>query len=92
MKLHDLSLILKTAAETGAANALREGGALIDKVSKSQAYRQFGRANVDRWVAEKLIVLHSADGKTLHKCIDRSQLEAVADASNRITYLPVTER
>lgn len=92
MKLKDLSFILKTATETGAQKVLEETAALQDKISKSEAYRQYGRSNVDRWILEGLIVLHSANGKILHKCIDRSKLEAIAHSSNRITYLPVAER
>jgi hypothetical protein len=54
-------------------------------ISKSEAFRRFGRTNVDRWIAEGLI---SPIGTT----ISRAALEAVSAASNRLTYLPVAER
>ena len=92
MKLKDLSFILKTATEAAAQKALEETAVLQDKISKSEAYRLYGRSNVDRWILEGLIVLQSANGKILHKCIDRVKLEAIAHSSNRITYLPVAER
>ena len=57
----------------------------LDYFSKSQAYRLFGRTSVDRWVREKLITTH-------HKKFRRRELEAVAAASNRRTYLPVADR
>ena len=92
MKLKDLSFILKTATETGAQKALEETAVLQDKLSKSEAYHQYGRSNVDRWILEGLIVPQCANGKLLHKCIDRVKLEATAHSSNRITYLPVADR
>ena len=56
-----------------------------DFLSKSAAYRIYGRSNVDRWLAECLI-------KTSNKKFDRVKLEAIAAFSNRNTYLPVAER
>ncbi|WP_256009442.1 hypothetical protein [Desertivirga xinjiangensis] len=92
MNLSDLTSILKNTTTIGAAKALTQAGVLADQISKSEAYRLFGRSNVDRWVQEGLIHLRSANGKVLYKCIDRSKLEAIAHSSNRITYLPVAER
>jgi len=92
MQLSDLTSLLKNATETGAQKALEESNVIQEVLSKSEAYRQYGRSTIDRWIQEGLIHLRSANGKILHKCIDRSKLEAVAHASNRITYLPVAER
>ena len=92
MKLKDLTLILKNATETGVQKALDEAGVLQESLSKSEAYQQFGRSTIDRWIQEGLLVPKSANGKLLHKCIDRVKLEAIAHSSNRITYLPVAER
>ena len=60
-------------------------------MTKSQAYRLYGRGNVERWLKEGLIGLipHSKKSK---KILDRKQLETVAESSNRNTYLPVAER
>ena len=92
MKLKDLTLILKNATEYGVQKALDKSGVLQDALSKSEAYHQFGRATIDRWIQEGLLIPQSANGKILHKCIDRVKLEAIAHSSNRITYLPVAER
>jgi hypothetical protein len=92
MQLSDLTQLLKTTIDKGAQKALMQNGVLEAQISKSEAYRQFGRTNIDRWIREGLIVLCSANGKILHKCIDRLKLEAIAHSSNRITYLPVAER
>mgnify|MGYP003579154839 CR=1 FL=1 len=92
MKLKDLTLILKKATDAGAEKALEGSGILQEFLSKSEAYHQYGRTNVDRWIHEGLLVPQSAKGKILHKCIDRVKLEAIAHSSNRVTYLPVAER
>ncbi|MGZ3937042.1 MAG: hypothetical protein ACXVMS_18800 [Flavisolibacter sp.] len=52
--------------------------------TKQQAYRLYGRSDVDRWIAEGLI---PSDER-----IDRVTVERIASQSNRITYLPVAER
>lgn len=88
MKLKELFILLKNATEQGADKALLESGHLQDQVCKAEAYRLFGRSNVDRWLAEGLISTLSNS----KKCLDRKKLEAIAASSNRITYLSVAER
>jgi len=85
MKITELSTILKIAAKAGAEKALAGSGGLPESISKAEAYRLYGRGNVDRWLQEWLIQVSD-------KNIDRVKLERVAAASNRRTYLPVTER
>lgn len=92
MKLKDLVHLLKNATEQGASKALAESGQLQDQLTKAEAYRLYGRGNVDRWISESLISATSSKGEISRKCLDRKQLEAVAASSNRITYLPVAER
>jgi len=92
MTIIDLSGLLKEAITAGANKALVESGQLPDTLTKAQAYRLYGRVNVDRWCMENLIhpVVKAGSGKK--KFIDRLKLEAVARASNRTTYLQVAER
>jgi len=85
MKINELTTILKIAAKAGAEKALAGSGGLPESISKAEAYRLYGRGNVDRWLQEWLIQVSD-------KNIDRVKLERVAAASNRRTYLPVTER
>lgn len=92
MKLKDLVHLLKNAAELGASKALTESGQLQDQLTKAEAYRLYGRGNVDRWISEGLICLTTRSGEISRKCLDRKKLEAIAASSNRITYLPVAER
>lgn len=92
MKLKDLVHLLKNAAEQGTSTALAESGQLQDQLTKAEAYRLYGRGNVDRWISENLISPDPPKGSHSRKCLDRNKLEAVAASSNRITYLPAAER
>jgi hypothetical protein len=85
MKMTDLISILTNAANSSAAAALRSAGIDSGELSKSQAYKRYGRANVDRWLREKLITIKN-------KKFNALELNAIAAASNRVTYLPVAER
>jgi hypothetical protein len=92
MKLKHLSGLLNDAITIGADKALTESGQLSDTLTKAQAYRLYGRDNVDRWCKESLIHPVCLGGSGKKKFIDRLKLEAVARASNRTTYLQVAER
>lgn len=92
MKLKELSDLLRTAAEEGAGKTLSQIVVFPVFLTKAEAYRLYGRSDVDRWIAEGLLHPAADRGKNQKKCIDRKKLEAVAAASNRITYLPVAER
>jgi len=92
MIIRDISGLLKEAVTAGANKALAESGQLPDTLTRAQAYRLYGRNNVDRWCKEKLIHPVARAGSGKKKFIDRLKLEAVARASNRMTYLQVAER
>jgi hypothetical protein len=85
MKSLELIGLFAAAAAAGANEVLATERMLPQTISKSEAYRRYGRTCVDRWIAEGLI---KPDGKTL----SRTALEAISAASNRLTYLPVAER
>lgn len=84
--------MLKDAITAGADKAMVEFGQLPDTLTKAQAYRLYGRDNVDRWCKENLIHPVCMAGSGKKKFIDRLKLQAVARASNRTTYLQVAER
>lgn len=91
MKYTELAMLLKNAAEQGTANAIKEERPVPDWLTKAEAYRLYGRSNVDRWLREGLISKQPTTD-TSQIFLDRSELEAVAASSNRITYLPVADR
>lgn len=92
MMLKEMVLLVKQSAWNGAETALAENTSLSDKITKSEAYRRYGRTNVDRWFQEGLLKPAVTADKKSQKSIDRKKLEAIAASSNRITYLPVAER
>lgn len=85
MSIKELTALLNTATLHGTTKAMTVSGIVKDSYSKSDAYRHYGRSNVDRWISEGLIVMDN-------KKMNRLKLEAVAAASNRHTYLPVAAR
>lgn len=85
MERNEFTQLLTRTAATGAHQALALCENQPDAITKSQAYRLYGRSDVDRWLTEGLLHFNQ-------KHFDRAQLERVAAASNRITYLPTAER
>ena len=85
MEPNELIGLFAAAAVAGANEVLATERLLPETLSRSEAYRRYGRTCVDRWIAEGLI---TPQGTT----ISRTALEAVSAASNRLTYLPVAER
>ena len=87
-----LASMLQDAAELGAKRALANTGLIKPYISRADASRAYGKRNVDRWIKEGLITLVK-DGQGSAKLrIDRIQIEAVAKANNRPSYLTVAER
>lgn len=85
--LTTLRHFLIEAAELGAQQALIESGHLKPYMSKSEAYKMYGRANVDRWVQEGIVNLIKDGIDSAKIRISRIEIETVAKTSNRIPYL-----
>lgn len=92
IKPAQMARILLESVTEGTAKVLSENGIQEERISKAEAYRLYGRFQVDRWIAEGLLApRHGRQFMTASK-IDRERLEAIAAASNRNTYLPVGDR
>lgn len=91
MNYTQLTALLKNAVEQGTANAIKEEKPVSDQLTKADAYRLDGRSNEDRWLREGLISIGQPTD-TSQIFFDRSELEAIAASSNRITYLPARDR
>lgn len=87
-----LANLLTEAAELGALKALAAAGTIKPYLNKSEAFRLYGRANVSRWILEGLLTPRKDGNDSAAWRLDRVELEAVAKASNRHTYLSVEER
>lgn len=92
MRHSELTSLLKSAVTAGVEKALDENGTLPTHLGKTEAYRLYGRSDVDRWISEKLLSIKMDVARNSKKLIERKQLESVAASSNRITYLPVVDR
>jgi hypothetical protein len=92
MKTAELARILLESVNDSISAMLSETGIQKEWISKAEAYRQYGRSHVDRWIAEGLFKPLSGRIFISPSGIDRVKLEQIAAASNRNTYLPVVER
>jgi hypothetical protein len=92
MKLKEMFLLLKESADNGVENVIAADIQRTSSITKSEAYRRYGRTNVDRWLQEGLLNPAMAADEPSPNRIDRKKLEAIAASSNRGTYLPVAER
>lgn len=81
--------MFKEAVLQGVQNVIKEERLFADKLSKNEAYKMYGRSNVDRWLKEKLISISHTGKKGM---IERQRLEQVAACSNRFSYLMACER
>jgi hypothetical protein len=78
-------LPLITGAVSTATEKVLKDVALPPAIKTAQAIRMYGRRNVERWLAEGLVI-------TNRNKIDRQQIAAVAGTSNRLSYRKVTGR
>lgn len=86
MERMELVNLLSEAVAIGAKKVLVETLQLKPYISKSEAYKKYGRRLVDRWLKEGLIK-QIKDGDTNHSIrIDRVELESVAAICNRASF------
>ncbi|WP_313157484.1 hypothetical protein [Sphingobacterium multivorum] len=90
MKTRELFFFMKQATENGASKALLATAAAPTSINKTQAYRLYGRCNIDRWILEG--ILRPISVQTSQILFDPAELESISDSNNRITYLQVAER
>lgn len=91
MSLTHLRALLVESAEAGAMKALTEVGLLKPYLSKQEAYKLYGRSDVDRWIKEGLIK-PERDSFTSKWRLDRVVLKSISSASNRHTFLNTDQR
>ena len=92
MNIEEISLLMLNAVNTGVANAVAGNRVISPVISKADAYRIYGRSNVDRWLTEHLITPLTTPRKGSKRFLDRTKLDGIAATSNRHTYLPVADR
>ena len=88
----ELQVMLAKAAEIGATRALAAVGSIKPYLNKQEAFKLYGRSNVNRWLKEGLITPRKDGTASANWRLDRVELETVSKASNRHTYLTTEER
>lgn len=84
---HQLQLLLQDAAEMGAIQALSKIGKVRPYLKKSQAFRRYGRKNVEYWIALGLITPRKDGGNSATWRIDRLVAEALSKSHDAMRYL-----
>ena len=90
--LYELKNLFYDVGQMAITGSKIASGDLSPTLSKREAYRIYGEGIVKRWIEEGLITVRK-DGNNTSKCrISRLEIEALAKANNRITYLSTAER
>jgi hypothetical protein len=83
---HQLRQVCQLAAELGAIAALIKTGKLKPYLSKAEAFRAYGRANVERWINEGHIVARKDGNHSANWRVDRLEVEAIVKSMAIIRY------
>ena len=91
LTIPQLKELLVDAAEIAASKAMENLGSLPPFISKAEAYRMYGRKQVDRWIAEGILKQYKDGNNTSKIRISRQNIMAVAKASNRINNISIQQ-
>ncbi len=84
---YQLQVLLEQAAEMGAKMALIKTAKIKPFLKKSEAYRAYGRTNIEKWI-ELGWITHRKDGNDSAPWrIDRIEVEAISKATYFSRYL-----
>lgn len=82
-----LARAMRTIARLTATEMLTMTGGIKPFISKSEAYKMYGRGKVDKWVSEGHLSLSQDEIGTSSKMrINRGEIEALAEADDLISY------
>ncbi len=79
---HQLKFIIEEAAQMGAIQALTQTGKLKPYLKKSEAFRKYGRANIENWAEKGLITIRKDGNHSACWRIDRLEVEAIVKSIN----------
>ena len=82
-----LEKIIKITAELGAVIALIRAGKLKPYLKKSEAFRLYGRSNVEHWIEEGLITPRKDGDQSASWRIDRIELESIVKSRQLLQFL-----
>jgi hypothetical protein len=84
---HLLAQIITRAAEMGANLALSKTGRIKPYLNKNEAFRLYGRKNVERWIEDGLLTPRKDGDHSASWRIDRLELEVIVKAREMLQSL-----
>jgi hypothetical protein len=81
-----LELLTKEAAELGAISTLVKTGKLKPFLKKTEAFKLFGRNNVEHWLERGLITKRKDGTHSAAWRLDRLELEIIVRATTLLKY------
>jgi hypothetical protein len=84
---HQLKIIIQESAEMGAIMALTKAGNLKPYLKKSEAFRKYGRGNIENWAEKGLITIRKDGNHSAIWRIDRIEVEAIVKSAHLLRYL-----
>ncbi|WP_316786575.1 hypothetical protein [Pedobacter frigiditerrae] len=83
---YQLQMLLQDAAEMGAQMALAKTGKIKPYLKKSEAFRLYGRKNVEHWIAIGLITPRKDGNHSASWRIDRLEAAAVCKSIDTMRH------
>lgn len=71
---------MQKAAELGAKHTLCRTGKLKPYLTKAQAFREYGRANIEHWIEQGLITPRKDGNHSANWRVDRIEADAIRSA------------
>lgn len=84
---HQLGILLRDAAEMGAKLALSRTGKIKPYLNKSEAFRRYGRKNIERWIDQGLVTPRKDGNHSAAWRIDRIEVEAIRKSLDAMLYI-----
>lgn len=81
-----LQKLLSDASELGALQALAKVGTIKPYLKKSEAFRRFGRKNVEQWISQGLITPRKDGNHSAAWRIDRIEIEVIYKAKSAMIF------
>lgn len=83
----ETELLLQAGAELGATITLIETGRLKPYITKAEAYRRYGRKNIERWLEEGLLTPRKDGNHSAGWRINRLEAELIVKARFLLQHL-----
>jgi hypothetical protein len=84
---HQLRIVIQESAELGAILALNKVGKLKPYLKKSEAFRKYGRANVEHWIDNGMVTIRKDGDHSAAWRIDRLEIEAIVKSITILRHL-----